>query len=90
MKIKRQKHSVKTKIWLFCSKEEPQRSSWSRIRATGSAEGTEKQQEEDPVAKTREDATVEKQKGDQMKQDDATGAAEGTENQQEDDPVAKT
>ena len=55
MKIKRQKHSVKTKIRLFCSKEEPQRSSWSRTRATGAAEGTEKQQEEDPVAKTRED-----------------------------------
>ena len=52
MKIKRQKHSVKTKIRLFCSKEEQQRSSWSRIRATGSEEGTENQQEEDPVAKT--------------------------------------
>ena len=55
MKIKRQKHSVKTKIRLFCSKEEPLRSSWSRIRVTGSAEDTEKQQEEDPVAKTWED-----------------------------------
>ena len=55
MKIKRQKHSVKTKIRLFCSKEKPQRSSWSRIRATGAAEDTEKQQEDDPVAKTRED-----------------------------------
>ena len=52
MIIKRQKHSVKTKIRLFCSKEEPLRSSWSRIRATGAAE---KQQEDDPVAKTRED-----------------------------------
>ena len=28
------------------------------------------------MAKTREDATVEKQKGHQKKQDDATGAAE--------------
>ena len=55
MKIKRQKHSVKTKIRLFCSKEEPQRSSWSRIRATGAAEDTEKHKEDDPVAKTRED-----------------------------------
>ena len=52
MKIKRQKHSVKIKIRLFCSKEQSPRSSWSRIRATGAAEGTEKQQEEDPVVKT--------------------------------------
>ena len=52
MKIKRQKHSVKIKIRLFCSKEEPLRSSWSRIKATGAAEDTEKQQEDDPVAKT--------------------------------------
>ena len=55
MKIKRQKHSVKTKIRLFCSKEEPQRSSWSRIRATEAAEGTEKHKEDEPVSKTRED-----------------------------------
>ena len=55
MKIKRQKHSVKIKIRLFCSKEEPQRSSWSRIRTTRTAEFTRNQQEEDPVAKTSED-----------------------------------
>ena len=52
MKIKRQKHSVKTKLRLFCSKEDPPRSSWSRIIVTGVAEGTEKHKEDDPVAKT--------------------------------------
>ena len=35
--------------------EDPPRSSWSRIRATGAAEGTEKQKGDHPVAKTRED-----------------------------------
>ena len=55
MKIKRQKHSVKTKIRKICSKEEPPRSSWSRIKVTGAAEDTEKHKEDDPVAKTRED-----------------------------------
>ena len=55
MKIKRQKHSVKIKIRLFCSKEQSSKSSWSRIRATGAAEGTEKQKGDHPVAKTRED-----------------------------------
>ena len=52
MKIKRQKHSVKTKIRQICSMEEPPRSSWSRIRDTGAAEDTEKHKEDDPVAKT--------------------------------------
>ena len=55
MKIKRQKHSVKTKIRLFCSMEDPPRSSWSRIRATGAAENTDKQQYDNPVVKTQED-----------------------------------
>ena len=76
MKIKRQKHSVKIKIRLFCSKEQSPRSSWGRIRATGTARdsGSSKKTIQWPISEKL--AMVAWQKGDQMKQDATTGTAE--------------